>query len=80
MTLQQFLNLSDHKKTAAVMRYGTCVASRKDSNYDYLVFQIDGFYFEVVMTRFTGNLVRQRAFDDTDELAPYLDAMEISLP
>jgi hypothetical protein len=79
MTLSTFLSLSDHRKNMVIMQKAISVASRKEGHYEHVLFQIEGFYVEVVYELYPTELWSLRAFDNTDELAPYLEQMEITL-
>ena len=43
-----------------------------------LLFQLDRFYVEVVFKKTTDEAVGARSFENTDELAPYLETIDLS--
>jgi hypothetical protein len=78
MTLTDFLKLSDDRKMRAMLQKAVVIASIKTWREERLLFQIEAFYVEVTFG-ISGALLDIKAFDNTDDLAPYLEQMNISL-
>ena len=77
MTILQFKRLRELKQLKIVKRNGVFLAERYDSQYRYKLYQVEGFYVELIYT-FTDNLMRMMdVFEGTASLDPYLDDMPI---
>lgn len=77
MTIYQFEGLDDPTKTRLLWNRGTHIATRDDHVYQYLLYQLDGFYVEVLYHIEMESLFRLKTFVDTDQLAPYLEMIDI---
>lgn len=78
MTLKYFRRLSETRQFHRLITQGVCVAERITSDLQMLLFQLDRFYVEVVFNKNTDEAVGARSFEDTDELAPYLETIDLS--
>ena len=78
MTLKYFRRLSETKQFHRLMTKGVCVAERFTDDLQMLLFQLDRFYVEVVFKKTTDEAVGARSFENTDELAPYLETIDLS--
>ncbi|HEY1112292.1 MAG TPA: hypothetical protein VGE66_01985 [Chitinophagaceae bacterium] len=78
MTLQYFRKLSETKQFRRLMTRGVCVGERMTADEQMLLFQLDHFYVEVAFNKFTDEPVSARSFESTDELSPYLQAIDLS--
>ena len=79
MTLQQFNILSQDLQYKYFLVNGVCVASRETPENCILLFQLDNFYLEIIFDQHCGQIIKSRTFDDTDELYPYLEQLEIPI-
>ena len=78
MTLKYFRNLSETKQFRRLLTKGVCVGERLTEDTQVLLFQLDRFYVEVAFNKNTDEAVSARSFENTDELAPYLEAIDIN--
>ncbi|HSC39529.1 MAG TPA: hypothetical protein VLD19_16710 [Chitinophagaceae bacterium] len=77
MTILQFKRLRELKQLKVVKRSGVFLAERYDSQYRYKLYQVEGFYVELIYT-FTDNVMRMMdVFEGTASLDPYLDEIHI---
>jgi len=78
MTIEQFRATSQYVQKSMIKIHGTFLLKRKSvETYAYL-FQVDGFYAEVFFNERNGNILQIKAFDNVDELEPYLEEVDIS--
>lgn len=78
MTLQYFRRLSETKQFRRLMTKGVCVGERVTADTQMLLFQLDYFYVEVTFNKYTDEPLSARSFESTDELAPYLQSIDLS--
>lgn len=78
MTLQYFRTLSESKQFRRLMTKGVCVGERVTADAQVLLFQLDHFYVEVTFNKFTDEPISARSFESTDELAPYLQNIDLT--
>lgn len=58
--------------------YGVCVATRNIKEHCILLFQLENFYVEIFVSNSSGEVTHCRCFQDTGELQPYLEQIDIS--
>jgi hypothetical protein len=78
MTLQQFNILHPDHQDRYLLANGVCIASRETQENCLLLFQLDGFYVEIHYHNHCGAIIRSRPFENTEELYPYLEQVDIS--
>jgi hypothetical protein len=78
MTLQHFRKLSETHQFHRLLTEGVCVGERATRATQILLFQIARFYVEVEFSKDTDEAVSARSFESTDELTPYLEAIDLS--
>jgi hypothetical protein len=78
MTLQHFNILKEDHQHRYLLTKGVCIASRETKENCILLFQVDRFYVEVYFDQNCGEIIHSRSFEDTDELYPYLE--QVNLP
>lgn len=78
MTLQHFRKLDETRQFHRLMTQGVCVGERVTKETQVLLFQLERFYVEVSFNKFTDEPVSARSFENTDELAPYLQSIDLS--
>lgn len=78
MTLYQFNQLDELEQLEAIWEHGIKIAVRVQDEYKLTLFQIDSFYVEVWHHLEHGVDKRYRSFSSTDQLAPYLDQLNIN--
>lgn len=78
MTLQHFNTLSQHIQHRNLLLNGVCLADRHTEDACALLFQLHNFYVEIFFTREGDEILHSRCFEDTEELTPYLDTVDVS--
>jgi len=78
MTLQHFRALEPHKQNRKLIAEGVCIADRKREEVQALLFQVDNFYVEVFFLHGEDEVLFTRCFEDTEELEPYLQDIDVS--
>lgn len=78
MTLKYFRKLSESKQFRRLLVKGVCIAERSNDEAQLLLFQVDSFYVEIAFDKTTDEVLRSRHFEGTDELLPYLEALDLS--
>lgn len=77
MELHQFNTLSEDLQYKYLLVNGICIANRETEHNCILLFQLDSFYIELYFNQHCEQIISSRAFEDTDELSPYLEQLEI---
>jgi hypothetical protein len=77
MDLRQFKGLEESVQIGVIWNNGVHVATRDDSVYQYLLYQLDDFYVEVWYHIELEVIHRFVAFDNMDRLEPYLQESDI---
>lgn len=78
MTLKYFRKLSETKQFRRLLTKGVCVGERITHDEQILLFQLDRFYVEVAFNKNTDEAVSARSFENTDELTPYLNQIDLA--
>jgi hypothetical protein len=78
MNMYQFNCLDEVRQIELLWGAGVLIGSRQEGFYKILLYQIDSFYVEVFYQYFQGKMVKLKSFTDTDQLQPYLDAINIT--
>ena len=78
MNMYQFNCLDEVRQIELLWSAGVLVGSRQEGFYKILLYQIDSFYVEVFYQYFQGKMVKVKSFTDTDQLEPYLNAINIA--
>ena len=78
MTLQHFKALTPHRQNRKLIAEGVCIAERKNEDLQALLFQVDNFYVEVYFLPESDEVLFTRCFENTKELEPYLQAIDLS--
>lgn len=78
MTVQHFRTLDQRKQNRKLLAEGVCIADRKNEEVQTLLFQVDNFYVEVFFHPFADEVMCMHCFDNTDELEPYLQDIDLS--
>ena len=77
MTFNEFLLLDDTEKEMTCWNRGVGIAERRDENYKYALYQVDGFYIEARYALPFFQLDHFSAFEDLALLDPYLQGVNI---
>lgn len=78
MKIVQFNLLDNGLKMKALMRYGTFLFKRLTHKHRIYLFQLEGFYVEVVYDKSTCEIDWIDSFESTAMLSEYLDLIDIS--
>ena len=78
MTLDEFLAL-DYEGRLKATNQAVCIGGRSNATHMILLYQLNGFYIEVLFDRQHNHISSFHAFNDMDLLDPYLKKIEISL-
>jgi hypothetical protein len=78
MTLQKFEGLTQDHQDKYLLLNGVCIASRQTGENSIYLFQLYNFYVEVHFHDTSGEFIHSRSFEDTEELYPYLEQINIT--
>jgi hypothetical protein len=78
MKHQHFKVLSQDKKYRNLLLNGVCLASRDTEEHCVLLFQLSDFYVEIYFDKNCDEIMHCKSFQDTDELTPYIEHIDIS--
>jgi hypothetical protein len=78
MTLHEFNKLDKKEQSHVVWEHGVHLATRLTVLYTKALYQIEGFYAEVIYDQQENKIVRISGFHSTEELAPYLKQIDLS--
>jgi hypothetical protein len=77
MLLHQFHRLAEGQSYRHLIANGVCIADRYTETEDRVLFQLPGYYVEVVFRHQSDHIVSVNCFRGTNALAPYLEEMNI---
>jgi hypothetical protein len=77
MTIKQYARLDETEQMEAVWDHGVLLSDHYENPFRYTLYQIDSFYVELRYHQDHNVLTGMRAFDDTDELEPYLEQIKL---
>ncbi|PVD50718.1 hypothetical protein DC498_18285 [Terrimonas sp.] len=77
MKLSEFIALPEDHKRSTVMTEGVAIAKRCLNNQMIFLYQLHGFYVETYCCYKCKEIGEYRVFQDTKQLIPYLDAIQI---
>jgi hypothetical protein len=77
MTFNQFKYLSEDDQENLLWKKGVELARKKDANFHYILFQVDGFYMEVKYIMPERSIMEIACFEDVGILDPYLRRINI---
>lgn len=70
--------MTPHRQNRKLITEGVCIADRKNEELQALLFQVDNFYVEVYFPPESDEVLYTRCFENTRELEPYLQAIDLS--
>ena len=76
-TRHEFESLSETHQLALLMECGVDVAKRRDRDFRYILYNVDGLYVEEVRSAFNDAWLDFCCIEDTDELLPYTEDIEL---
>ena len=77
MKLSEFIALPEDHKRSAVMTQGVAIAKRYLNDHLVFLFQLPEYYVETYCCYKSKEILEYRVFQNTKQLAPYLDAISI---
>ncbi|HVG14331.1 MAG TPA: hypothetical protein VM935_05190 [Chitinophagaceae bacterium] len=77
MKLSGFVLLSLEEKKNVVLHKGVLVGKKWGTKHLVFLFQVNGFYVEVVCSVREKKIEEYRAFAETEFLTPYLESIQI---
>ncbi len=78
MTFSQFKYLSEYDQAYILCKKKIEVARRSDKTYHYILYQVDGFYMEVMFPPKQESAASIVCFEDVDLIIPYLQNININ--
>jgi hypothetical protein len=75
MTQLYFSKLAERIQYRLLLLNGVCIAERTAGDVLLLLFQLEHFYVEIAFDNHSDDVVSARSFEDTAELAPYLEGI-----
>jgi hypothetical protein len=78
MTLHEFKALDDLQKATALVDDGVLLGRRDLLFYLIFLYQVEGFYVEVLYSIKSKKVYKFRAFENLELLEPYLSKIDIS--
>ena len=79
MTIKEFLGSDEMEQAEALWEHGVHIGERDDEVYRYVLYQLEAFYVETWYHKEYNVIRKFRAFEDTNELAPYTEHIKIVL-
>jgi hypothetical protein len=79
MKLVEFNLLSQNEKINLLYEEGIYIGKQKINGLYCLLFQLEGFYIEIIYKKYRQYIKRIYCFADTEYLDPYLERMDIAL-
>ena len=77
MTERQFNAMNRQDQVHNLLVHGACIADRKAQKRQVLLFQLGYFYVEVFFDHYSEEVSFIRAFNNLDELQPYLENISL---
>ena len=77
MTVFEFDLLTEDEKISVLWRQAQFIAERKESRYFIYLYQVASFYLEVWYSNNLIDIYKLNSFSNTDQLAPYLEQIDI---
>ncbi len=77
MKLSEFIGLPEDHKRSVVLTQGVAIGKRKLAGQQLFLFQLQEYYVETLCCTKSNEIVEYRVFQNTQQLAPYLEAIHI---
>ena len=77
MKLSEFILLNENEKTLVVLHNGILIGKRKSEPLIIFLFQLENYYVETWCHQQEKKVLEFTAFNSSQNLAPYLDAISI---
>lgn len=79
MNITTFNELEDFEQFEVLFDKGVLLLDRSDKKYNYLLYQVEGFYIEIKHALNADAIIGLRTFISTNLLQPFLETMEIDI-
>jgi hypothetical protein len=80
MTLYEYNLMSQEERASHLWDKGKFLANRANLTHRISLYALHGFYVEVLMDSESQEIDRIRSFSSSEQLAPYLDLINLDLP
>ena len=77
MKLSEFIALTEDQKRSTVLTKGVAIAKRNENDQLFFLFQLPEYYVETYCCIESKEIVEYRVFQNTKQLAPYLESIRI---
>ncbi|HEV7782910.1 MAG TPA: hypothetical protein VGO58_16655 [Chitinophagaceae bacterium] len=77
MKLSEFIGLPEDHKRSTILTQGVAIAKRELPGQLVFLFQLQEYYVETFCCCKSKEILEYRMFQNTKQLAPYLEAIEI---
>ncbi len=77
MKLSEFIGLPEDHKRSIVLTEGVAIGKRQLPDRHVFLFQLNEYYVETFCCNKSKEIMEYRVFQNTKQLAPYLDAIQI---
>ena len=77
MKLSEFIALPEDHKRSTVMTKGVAIAKRRLNDQLVFLFQLPEYYVETYCSFESKEILEYRVFQNTKQLAPYLESIQI---
>ena len=78
MKFEEFKELSQEEQHKVVSYKGVMLRERITHSFMIFLYGLDGFYIELFFHKASGVFATLKPIDNTDELMPYLDEIDLS--
>lgn len=78
MKLSEFIALNEDQKRSTVLKKGVVLAKRLIENQVVFLFQLQEYYVEIYCCSKSKDVMQYMAFQNTRQLAPYLEGISIN--
>ena len=77
MMLKDFKLLPQSDQVDLIYRHGVYIGKRKEEELIILLYQVEGFYVEVVYKRYRHKVISMRCSSSTSLIDPYLEQIDV---
>ena len=78
MKIHHFNHLAKAAQQQTLLNNGTFLYERVEGPFKIMLYQLDEFYVEVFFSNINNKPSWFKAFNDTEELQPYLETIDVS--
>ena len=77
MKMLEFKLMDQSDQINVLYREGTYIGKRKKNNQDLVLYQLDGFYIEIIYIEYRRFIQKIRCFSSTYLIEPYLEQINV---